>query len=83
MSVPLTVLSDDEQLFRDSCRSFAEQRIKPLVHKMDEEAKLDAGIIPKLFELGLMGIHVPEDFGGSGGSSRRRTRRGRDTRAFR
>jgi short/branched chain acyl-CoA dehydrogenase len=68
MSAPLTVLSDDEQLFRDSCRTFAEERIQPLVHKMDEEAKLDAGIIPQLFELGLMGIHVPEDLGGSAGS---------------
>ena len=64
MSTPLTVLSDDEQLFRDTCRSFAEGRIQPLVHKMDEEAKLDKGVIPELFELGLMGIHIPEEFGG-------------------
>ena len=68
MSVPLTILSDDETLFRDSCRSFAEERIKPLVHKMDEEAKLEAGIIPELFGLGLMGIHIPEQFDGSAGS---------------
>ena len=68
MSTPLTVLSEDEQLFRDSCRSFAEDRIKPLVHKMDEEAKLDKGVIPELFDLGLMGIHVPEDLGGASGS---------------
>jgi alkylation response protein AidB-like acyl-CoA dehydrogenase len=68
MSVPLTVLSDDEQLFRDSCRTFAEERIKPLVHEMDEEARLDTGIIPQLFSLGLMGIHVPPELGGSGGS---------------
>src|SRR5215475_2266048 len=68
MSTPLTVLSEDEQLFRESCRSFAEDRIKPLVHKMDEEAKLDKGVIPELFDLGLMGIHIPEDFGGASGS---------------
>ena len=68
MSTPLTVLSDDEQLFRDSCRSFAEDRIKPLVHKMDEEAKLEKSVIPELFDLGLMGIHIPEEFGGSSGS---------------
>jgi short/branched chain acyl-CoA dehydrogenase len=68
MSTPLTVLSDDEQLFRDSCRSFAEDRIKPLVHRMDEEAKLEKSIIPELFDLGLMGIHIPEEFGGSSGS---------------
>src|SRR6185503_10197793 len=68
MSVPLTVLSEDEQLFRDSCRSFAEERILPLVRKMDEEAKLEKSLIPQLFDLGLMGIHVPEEFGGSSGS---------------
>ena len=58
--IPLTVLSDEEQLFRDSCRSFAEERIRPLVRRMDEEAKLEASLIPELFQLGLMGIHVPE-----------------------
>src|SRR5262249_38462965 len=68
MTTPLTVLTEDEQLFRDSCRSFAEERIRPLVHKMDEEAQLDHSIIPSLFELGLMGIHIPEEFGGSEGS---------------
>src|SRR5215467_6824811 len=68
MSMPLTVLSEDEQLFRESCRSFAQERIQPLVHKMDEEAKLDQSIIPQLFDLGLMGIHIPEQFGGSSGS---------------
>ena len=68
MSIPLTVLSEDEQLFRESCRSFAQERIQPLVHKMDEEAKLDQSIIPQLFDLGLMGIHIPDQFGGSSGS---------------
>src|SRR5947209_13644451 len=68
MSVPLTVLSEDEQLFRQSCRSFAEERIRPLVRKMDEEARLEPSIIPQLFELGLMGIHIPEEFGGAAGS---------------
>ncbi len=68
MSVPLTVLSDDEDLFRGACRSLAEQRIKPLVHEMDEKAHLDADIIPQLFALGLMGIQIPEEFNGSGGS---------------
>src|SRR5439155_98511 len=68
MNVPLTVLSEDEQLFRDSCRSFAQERIRPLVRKMDEEAKLEDSVIPDLFQLGLMGIHIPEEFGGSSGS---------------
>src|SRR2546428_13202570 len=68
MNVPLTVLSEDEQLFRNSCRSFAEGRIGPLVRKMDEEAKLEQSVIPELFNLGLMGIHIPEQFGGAEGS---------------
>src|SRR3989449_5030370 len=68
MSVPLTVLSEDEQLFRDSCRCFAQERIRPLVRKMDEEAKLEQSVIPELFQLGLMGIHIPEEFGGGSGS---------------
>ena len=65
---PLTIISDDEQLFRDTCRSFAEGRIKPLVRTMDEQAKLDPSVIPELFELGLMAIHIPEQYGGSNGS---------------
>src|SRR5947199_37527 len=68
MNVPLTALSEDEQLFRDSCRSFAEGRIQPLVRKMDEEAKLEQSVIPELFDLGLMGIHIPDEFGGGAGS---------------
>src|SRR5712691_4123218 len=68
MRDPLTVLSEDEQLFRDSCRSFAEGRIQPFVRKMDEEAKLEPSLIPELFDLGLMGIQVPEEFGGGAGS---------------
>src|SRR5207344_2338791 len=43
-------------------------RIKPQVRRMDEEAKLDASIFPELFGLGLMGIHIPEEFGGANGS---------------
>src|SRR5438046_9868773 len=67
-NVPLTVLSEDEQLFRDSCRSFAEERIRPLVRKMDEEAKLEQSVIPDVFQLGLMGIHIPEGFVVSSGT---------------
>src|SRR5258708_33130003 len=68
MNEPLTTLSEDEQLFRDSCRAFAEGRIRPLVRKMDEEAKLEQSVIPELFDLGLMGIHIPEEFGGAASS---------------
>src|SRR5262245_20358603 len=65
---PLTLLAEDELMFRDTCRSFAEQQIKPHVRRMDEEAKLEPGLIPELFQLGLMGIHIPEEMGGGGGT---------------
>src|SRR5688572_4128835 len=65
---PLTLLSDDEQMFRSSCRAFAEEQIKPLVARMDEEGRLEGAIFPSLFALGLMGIHIPEQFGGAGGT---------------
>jgi butyryl-CoA dehydrogenase/short/branched chain acyl-CoA dehydrogenase len=68
MIASLTTLSEDEQLFRDSCRKFAEECIQPLVRKMDEEARLDEGVISQLFDLGLMGIHIPDEFGGAAGN---------------
>jgi butyryl-CoA dehydrogenase/short/branched chain acyl-CoA dehydrogenase len=61
-------LNEDEQLFRDTVRQFARETIAPLVREMDEHQKLDAGLIRQLFGLGLMGIEVPEQFGGSGGN---------------
>ncbi len=65
---PLTVLSEDEQLFRGAVRDFAEQSVRPLVHAMDEAQKMDPELIPQFFELGLMGIEVPEEHGGTGAS---------------
>jgi alkylation response protein AidB-like acyl-CoA dehydrogenase len=62
---PLTLLSEDEQMFRDAVRDFAEGQVRPLVHRMDEEQKMDPGLIPQFFELGLMGIEVPEQYGGT------------------
>jgi alkylation response protein AidB-like acyl-CoA dehydrogenase len=64
----LTQLGEDEQLFRDTVRRFATEQIGPLVRGMDEAQQMDAGVIQKLFELGLMGIEVPEEYGGAGGS---------------
>src|SRR5580704_13219539 len=64
----LTRLTDDEQMFRDSVRRFAAEQIGPLVRGMDESQQMDAGLIKRLFELGLMGIEIPEEYGGSGGS---------------
>jgi alkylation response protein AidB-like acyl-CoA dehydrogenase len=63
---PLTVLAEDEQIFRDSVREFAEAQVRPLVREMDEHAKIPRALIDRLFELGVMGIEVPESFGGAG-----------------
>ena len=64
----LTVLSEEEVMFRDAVREFAENEIRPHVQSMDEAAQFRADLIPKFFELGLMGIEVPETFGGSSGT---------------
>ena len=65
-SLPLTVLSEEEELFRTSVRDFAEERIRPRVAEMDSRAQMDLGLVHELFELGLMGIEIPEELGGSG-----------------
>jgi alkylation response protein AidB-like acyl-CoA dehydrogenase len=65
---PLTILAEDETIFRDSVRAFAEARVRPLVREMDEHAKIPRSLIDELFGLGVMGIEVPESFGGAGGS---------------
>ena len=62
----LTSLTDDEQLFRNSVYEFADRDIRPLVRKMDDEAKMPRDLIDRLFELGVMGIEIPDEFGGSG-----------------
>ncbi len=65
---PLTTLSEDEQMFRESVREFAEGEIRKRVEQMDEQGFLDPALIRQCFELGLMGIETPEEFGGAGGS---------------
>lgn len=65
---PLTRLSEDEQLFFDTVRQFADEKIRPLVKRMDDEAKMDASLPRQFFDMGLMGIEVPEKFGGAGSS---------------
>ena len=66
MQPALTSLTDDEQLFRNSVYEFADRDIRPLVRKMDDEAKMPRDLIDRLFELGVMGIEIPDEFGGSG-----------------
>jgi len=65
---PLTQLSEEEELFRATVREFAETEVKPHVHEMDEAAKFRPELIRKFFELGLMGIEVPEQYGGAAGT---------------
>ena len=65
---PLVSLSEDEQLFRDSVRQFADEAVRPKVKEMDEKGVFDHGIIEQFFQLGLMGIEIPEQYGGGGGT---------------
>ncbi len=62
----LTTLSDDERLFRASVREFAEREVRPLVREMDQQARMPRALIDKMFALGVMGVEIPEAFGGAG-----------------
>jgi alkylation response protein AidB-like acyl-CoA dehydrogenase len=62
----LTTLADDEKLFRDSVYEFADREIRPLVRQMDEQARIPRELIGRLFDLGVMGIEIPERHGGAG-----------------
>ncbi len=65
---PLTVLTEEERLFRDTVRQFAEEAFAGRAEHMDRDAKMDPDLIPQLFELGIMGIEIPEKWGGAGAS---------------
>ena len=64
--MPLTLLSEEEQMFQQSVRDFAIERIRPLVPGMDRDATMDKGLIESFFELGIMGVEVPDQWGGAG-----------------
>ncbi|HSM85286.1 MAG TPA: acyl-CoA dehydrogenase [Candidatus Limnocylindrales bacterium] len=64
---PLVALTEDEVLFRDNVHQFAEDSIRPRVREMDEKGVFDPSLIEQFFQLGLMGIEVPEQYGGAGG----------------
>ncbi|MFM2123573.1 MAG: hypothetical protein RL328_24, partial [Acidobacteriota bacterium] len=68
MPEALTVLSEEEQLFQSSVRQFARERLAPHVRAMDESGVFRKDLLKELFDLGLMSIDVPEDFGGQGGT---------------
>jgi alkylation response protein AidB-like acyl-CoA dehydrogenase len=63
---PLTSLTEDEILFRDNIHQFAEDKVRPLVKEMDEKGVFDKSLIQEFFQLGLMGIEIPEQYGGGG-----------------
>jgi alkylation response protein AidB-like acyl-CoA dehydrogenase len=65
---PLTQLSDEEAMFRDAVRDFAEQEVRPRVAAMERASAIDPDLMRKFFDLGVMGIEIPEDLGGAGAS---------------
>jgi len=65
---PLTTFSGDDELFRTTVRRFARERIAPKVREMDEKAVFDKSLFREFFELGLMGVEIPEEYGGAGGT---------------
>lgn len=68
MPSPLTVLSDEEQMFQQSVRQFAQERLAPHVRAMDDEGIFRKELLQELFDLGLMSIDIPEEYGGQGGT---------------
>ena len=62
----LTVLTDDELDFKGALSGFFREAVGPLVHDMDKKQKIDPALLPQLFEMGVMGIEIPEEFGGTG-----------------
>ena len=65
---PLTVLDEDESMLRGMVADFAKNEIGPNVRRMDNEGVFDKGLLKQMFELGLMGIEIPEEYGGQGGT---------------
>src|SRR5437868_13389677 len=65
--LPLTAFTEDEILFRDTIRQFADEKVRPLVKEMDEKGVFDRDLISDCVQLGLMGIEIPEQYGGGGG----------------
>src|SRR6267142_6778108 len=66
LPAPITSFTEDEILFRDNIRRFAEEKLRPLVKEMDEKGVFDKDLIHQFFQLGLMGIEIPEQYGGGG-----------------
>src|SRR5216684_1599573 len=67
-TAPLTLLSEEEKMFQNTVRRFARERIGPHVREMDEAGAFRKELLQEMFELGLMGIEIPEEYGGQGGN---------------
>jgi short-chain 2-methylacyl-CoA dehydrogenase len=67
-SSPLTILSEEEAMFRTSIRDYAEEKLRPISAQMDRDGEMDPGVIRDFFSLGLFGLEIPESFGGAGGT---------------
>jgi alkylation response protein AidB-like acyl-CoA dehydrogenase len=65
--LPLTSFTEDEIMFRDNIHQFADEKVRPLVREMDEKGVFDKDLLHQFFQLGLMGIEIPEQYGGGGG----------------
>jgi len=65
---PLTTLTEDETMFAEAFADFFREQVGPLVHTMDKNQEIDPGLIESFFQMGLMGIEIPEQFGGAGGN---------------
>ena len=68
MTAPLTIFSEDEAMFRDAVAAFAHDEVLPLVSEMERDGRVNPALIARIFDLGLMGIEVPEAYGGAAGS---------------
>jgi len=68
VNTALFTLTEEEQMFQEMVRKFAKNEIWPRVQEMDEKQKTDAGLVSQLFNLGLMGIEIPVEYGGVGAS---------------
>src|ERR1700674_1088808 len=67
-AAPLTKLTEEEELFRHTVRDFADRAVRPRVAAMEQASALDPELLPKFFELGLMGIEIPDSHGGADGN---------------
>src|SRR4030081_2132796 len=67
-SPALTLPSEEEIMFRDAVAAYADEEVRPRVMDMEKAGKIDPALLPKYFELGVMGIEVPDQYGGAGGT---------------